>query len=271
MSNQPIEARDIAQALEEWADPAFAEPYDNVGLHVGSASRIVTRALIALDLTPAIVDEAVKKGASMIVTHHPLLFRPPSTITDEDFIGQLILWLAKENITLYSIHTNLDAADQGVSIRLAENLGLNNISFLSPHENRSSGMGAIGTLSHPEPLRRFLERIHERLESPILRYAGSPEMDVNMVAVCGGSGGSLITSAIMANADVFVTADLTYHRYFEVLGPHGDCRMALVDAGHYETEKHTEQILRTWLQKRFPSVTFFTTNIKTSPILYSTR
>ena len=116
--------KEIASALETWADPRFAESYDNVGLHVGRGDREVRCALIALDLTPAVVHEAHHLGATMILTHHPLLFKPPRRILTDDFAGQLILHLARLDITLYSIHTNLDAVSDGVSFELARLLGL---------------------------------------------------------------------------------------------------------------------------------------------------
>ncbi len=269
MPKRTFHAHDLAQALESWADPAFAESYDNIGLQVGSASRIVHRVLIALDLTPDVVEEAVQKDCSLILTHHPLLFRSPSRIVEEDLIGQLILRLARENITLYSIHTNLDAAHGGVSLALAEILGLRHRRFLNPGQDGTFGMGAIGNLPEPEPLRTFLDRVHTRLKTPVLRYTGSEETPVSMVAVCGGAGGSLIPNALDAHAQAYVTADLSYHRFFETLGPDGHCRMALIDAGHYETEKHTEQLLRVWLEKRFPSITFYCASQPTSPINYS--
>jgi len=175
MPEKTIYARDIALALESWADPSYAESYDNTGLQVGSFNHTVTRVLIALDLTPQIVDEAIHHNASMILTHHPLLFRPPTCISDENLTGQLILQLARENITLYSAHTNLDAAHGGVSIRLAKILGLHEISFLNPSENGNSGMGAIGQLSESKFLRTFLHWIHTKLNIPSLRYVGSPE------------------------------------------------------------------------------------------------
>lgn len=271
MSNKPIHVQDIVEALETWADPTFAESYDNIGLQVGSVMHPVRRVLIALDLTPDVVEEAVQKKSSMILTHHPLLFHRPSSILDDDFVGYLILRLARENITLYSIHTNLDAAQGGVSIRLAEILGIQTPTFLNPHASGTSGMGAIGQLPDPEPLKVFLDRVHLALKTPALRYTGAIDEPIKTVAVCGGSGGNLIQSALGANADVYVTADLSYHRFFETLGPDGGCRMALVDAGHYETEKHTEQLLRDWLTKRFPSVDFYCTSIPTGPINYSIR
>ncbi|MCY4205450.1 MAG: Nif3-like dinuclear metal center hexameric protein [Bacteroidetes bacterium] len=268
MAKRLIYACDITSALESWASPDIAESYDNVGLQVGSPNRIVDRVLISLDLTPQVVDEAVDRRVSLILTHHPLLFHAPTRISDDDFIGQLIFRLARENITLYSAHTNLDAAPGGVSKGLADILDLHDVSFLKPNADDNSGMGAVGKLPEPISLQMFLSLVHTKLKTPSLRYAGSLESTIHTVAVCGGSGGNLIPIAIDTNADVYVTGDLSYHRFFDVLGPDGDCRMALVDAGHYETEKHTEQLLCVWLEKRFPSVTFFRTNVLTSPINY---
>ncbi|MCY4170203.1 MAG: Nif3-like dinuclear metal center hexameric protein [Bacteroidetes bacterium] len=270
MSNTIVYAHDIACALEAWADPAFAESYDNVGLHVGSATQEINRVLISLDLTPEVLDEAVNSNASMIVTHHPLLFQPPSRIVDEDLIGHLILELAKSQICLYSIHTNLDAAHGGVSFALANLLDLQDIKFLKPNSDGLSGMGAIGNLAQHESFSSFLDRIHSQLNSPVLRYVGLKTTPINTVAVCGGSGGNLIKPALKSGADVFVSADLSYHRFFEVYDSSGHCQLALVDAGHYETEKHTEELLRSWLTERFPSVIFTCTESVTNPIKYST-
>ena len=270
MSRKKIYVRDIAQALESWADPDSAESYDNIGLHVGSALQEVHHVLIALDLTPSVLEEAITAKASLILTHHPLLFRAPSRIVEEDLIGRLILRLARENIALYSIHTNLDAAPDGVSVRLAEILGLQHISFLNPKETGAFGMGAIGHLPQAEPFTDFLTRLHQKLKVPALRYTGKLEKNIQTVAVCGGAGGGLIPAALNSDADVYVTADLSYHRFFEVMGPEGQCRMALIDAGHYETEKHTEQLLCTWLETRFPTIEFSRTGVVTSPVKYST-
>ncbi len=259
-------AGDIAAALEAWADPAFAESYDNVGLHVGSTTHEVHSTLVALDLTPAVVDEAEWLGVSMILTHHPLLFQPLRRVTDDDMIGNLVLRLVRLGIALYSIHTNLDAAPGGVSIELARILGLNHTCFLCPRDESTCGLGAIGVLEPPMPLPDFVQHVSTCLEAPGLRYVGDPDATVCRVAVCGGSGSSLIQEALAAGVDTYVTADIKYHQFFEVLDVRGTPRMALIDAGHYETEHHTEALLCTWLQDRFPQVRFVRTSVKTSPV-----
>lgn len=120
----------ITDALEAWAPPGSAQSYDNVGLQVGDAQRPVERALLALDLTPQVLAEAESMDATLIVTHHPLLFKPLSSLTADSFTSHLALRLAEAGIALYSIHTNLDAAPGGVSFALAEHLGLSDVDFL---------------------------------------------------------------------------------------------------------------------------------------------
>ena len=362
----------VAAALEAWAPPGSAQSYDNVGLQVGDARRPVRRALLALDLTPAVVEEAREAGADLIITHHPLLFRPLKRLTADGFVSSLALRLAEAGIALYSIHTNLDSAPGGVSFALAEHLGLRDVRFLDPFEDSlyklatfvpadafeavrealaeagagrigayeacafatsgegffrptehanptigeaggplerveemrlevevarwdlgrvvgalkaahpyeevaydvypiaqtysQAGLGAVGTLPEPEPLDAFLRRVAERLEAGSLRYSGDPDARVETVAVCGGAGSSFTGRALRAGADAYVTADVTYHTFFDVLGTDGRPRMALIDAGHYETEALTEALLRDWLAARFPSVDWRRTRHRTSPM-----
>lgn len=363
--------REIAEALEAWAPPGSAQSYDNVGLQVGDPERTVRRALLALDMTPAVFEEARALGAELIITHHPLLFRPLRQLTPGSLVASLALRLAESGIALYSIHTNLDAAPGGVSFALATHLGLRDVQFLQkmeqalyklvtfvpashfeqvrealanagagrignyeacafatrgtgyfrpgdmarpfigepgklesaeelrlevevarwdlprvlaamraahPYEEVAydvypveqpytrAGLGAIGRLEKPEPLRDFLQRVSEQLQTDSLRYVGDLEAPVQTVAVCGGAGADLIGRALAAGADVYVTADLTYHRFFEVLDDAGRPRMALVDAGHYETEALTEALLEKWLQQRFPAVNWQCTAERTSPV-----
>ena len=365
---------EIARALEAWAPPATAQSYDNVGLQVGDPEREVSRAVVALDLTPAVVEEARRLDATLVVTHHPLIFRPLKRVTAQGWSGALALRLAEAGIALYSIHTNLDAAPGGVSFALAEQLGLGDVRFLDrfeetlyklatfvppeqadavraalaeagagrigaydacafavegtgyfrpgagadpaigtaggpleavrevrlevevdrwaldavlaalaaahPYETPAydvypvrqrgthAGLGAVGRLERPETLAAFLRRVAERLGARGLRYTGDPNAAVRTVAVCGGSGSDFIPQALRAGADAYVTADVTYHKFFDVLDASGRPRMALIDAGHYETEAVTEQLLTDWLAERFPSVAWQRTSVRTSPVAF---
>ncbi|MEM1044316.1 MAG: Nif3-like dinuclear metal center hexameric protein [Bacteroidota bacterium] len=363
--------RDIAAALERWAPPGSKLSYDHVGLQVGDPSAEVQSVLVALDLTPAVVSEAEAMEADLIVTHHPLLFRPLKRLIPTDFVSGLAYRLAQSGIAYYAVHTNLDAAPGGVSFALAEHLGLGDVRFLDPmtealtklvtfappdhadavraalaaagagqiggytacaftsagtghfrpgdgtdphtgapgelesadevrieaevarwdvsrvvaalkrahpyeevaydlypvaQPSTRAGLGAIGTLAGTMSLDAVLGVVADKLAAASLRYVGAPEAAVETVAVCGGAGSSLVGNALAAGADAFVTADVTYHTFFQPLAPGGTPRMALIDAGHYETEWITEHLLVGWLSERFPGLDVRATEHRTSPM-----
>lgn len=122
---------DIAGVLEQWAPPASAQSYDNVGLQVGDPGTEVERAIVALDMTPGVLEEAEEADAQLILTHHPLLFHGQERIAPDEFIPSLVYRLARSGIACYAAHTNLDAAPGGVSFALGEQLGLRELEFLS--------------------------------------------------------------------------------------------------------------------------------------------
>jgi dinuclear metal center YbgI/SA1388 family protein len=123
---------DIEKFFEEWAPRWTAWERDNVGIQIGRRSRNVSNLLIALDVTSGIIEEAATRKTDLIVTHHPLLFRPPSSISDSDPVGAMVLSLAEKRIALFSAHTNLDSAPGGVSFTLAQILGIAKPAFLMP-------------------------------------------------------------------------------------------------------------------------------------------
>ena len=152
----PATVRDIAAALEAWAPPASKLDYDNVGLQVGHPNRAVSNVLVALDLTPEVIDEAVEISAGMIVTHHPLFFRPQKRIVSDDLIGGMTLRMAEQGIAYYAIHTNLDLAHGGVSFALAEKLGLQDVRFLEPAEGKLVKLVVFVPETHAEAVRNAL-------------------------------------------------------------------------------------------------------------------
>lgn len=259
---------DIAGFLEQWAPPSSAQSYDNVGLQVGDPSSTVQRAVIALDMTPAVLREVISVGATLIVTHHPLIFRPLRSLTPQSLPSSLALQLAESRVALYSIHTNLDAASGGVSFALGETLGLHDLEFLERNEDgdQRTGLGALGALDEAMTLEAFLHRISDRLGSASIRYAGIPDAVVKRVAVCGGAGAEFVRQALAAGADAYVTSDVKYHQYFDVLNNDGHPRMAFIDAGHYETEAMSVDLLRKELAGRFPCVDWRSTETRTSPV-----
>ena len=264
----PPKIADVAAFLERWAPLASAQSYDNVGLQIGDPSLPVSTGLIALDMTPGVLEEARSIDASLVITHHPLIFQPLRHLTTRTFGSNLALRLAESGIALYSIHTNLDAAHGGVSFALAETLGVEAPDFLdSLEENgRRIGLGAVGNLDEPLSLEAFLRHVARALGAASLRYTADPKTMIERVAVCGGAGADFVGAALAAGADAYVTSDVKYHTFFDVLDNDGRARLAFIDAGHYETEAMTERLLRDALAEEFPAVGWRTTETRTSPV-----
>ena len=146
----------LIQVLEDWAPRWTALKNDNAGLQIGSPQRRVTKVLIALEITPAIIEEALARKAELIITHHPLLFRPPSSIISSDPVGELILKLAENRIAVYSAHTNLDFSEDGVSFALAKKLGLRHIRFLAPLKETMAKIVVFVPEDHMESVRNAM-------------------------------------------------------------------------------------------------------------------
>lgn len=247
-----ITAKDIERALFELAPRSYAEDWDNVGLLCGRENKEVRKILVALDPFLNVCREAADIGADMIVTHHPLIFHAPLSVTDRDPVGECILFLSKHDIAAANAHTNLDNAPGGVNDRLAQVLHLQGIEVIDPHgtdeQGREWGLLRSGKTAE-QSLESFAAFVKEQLHCPGLRYVsgGKP---VHKVAVGGGACGDEIESALCAGCDTMVTADVKYNQFQNAK----DRGLNLIDAGHFETENPVCQILADYLQQKFPSV-----------------
>ncbi|NIH70181.1 Nif3-like dinuclear metal center hexameric protein [Modestobacter marinus] len=233
-SGRPLGA--VIAALEARYDPALAEPWDAVGLVCGDREEVVRSVLFAVDPTAAVVDEAIALGADLLVTHHPLLLTPVHGVPADHPQGRLVHRLIRSGVALFAAHTNADrAADHGVNDALAAVLGLVDPVPLEPAATPGAGLGRIGELPETRTLQQFAEQVAAALPATPggVRVVGDPGRLVRTVAVCGGSGGSLLAAAAEAGADVFLTSDVKHHPAVdaaEVAGP------ALCDVAHYASE-----------------------------------
>lgn len=228
-------------ALERVYDPAWAEPWDAVGLVCGDPEVPVRRVLLAVDPVAAVADEAIEWRADLVVAHHPLLLRPVHGVAAITPKGRVVHDLIKHDIGLYVAHTNADVACPGVSDALLDAVALTDLTALRPlsplpgDPTGQRGLGRIGVLPEPVTLAAFVERVSAGLPWTAggLRVAGEPGQRVGTVAVCGGAGDGLLDTVRAAGADVFLTADLRHH-------PASESRErgtpALVDAAHWATE-----------------------------------
>ena len=226
--------------------------WDNVGLLCGRRDQEVKKLLVALDPFLDVCEEAAAIGADLIVTHHPLIFRAPKSITTDDTVGQCILFLASHGISAVNAHTNLDQAPDGVNDVLAQTLGLENVEVLNPEgsdeQGRPWGLLRTGTVAEME-LSDFMTLVKARLHTPALRYVdgGKP---VHRVAVGGGSCGDGLYDVLAAGCDTFVTADLKYNQFWDA----ADLGLNLIDAGHFYTENPVCAALAAKLRAQFPEV-----------------
>ncbi|KKD08365.1 Nif3-like dinuclear metal center hexameric protein [Streptomyces sp. WM6386] len=232
---------EVITALENLWPAERAESWDAVGTVVGDPDQEVTRVLFAVDPVQEIVDEAVKLGADLLVTHHPLYLRGTTTVAATHFKGRVVHTLIKNDIALHVAHTNADTADPGVSDALAGALDLRVVRPLVPDPTDSSGrrgLGRICELDHPLPLKDFAARAAARLPATAqgIRVAGDPEAVVRTVAVSGGSGDSLFDVVRAAGVDAFLTADLRHHPAAEFMADRAQTPLALLDAAHWATE-----------------------------------
>lgn len=359
---------DIVQSLETLAPPGLQEPYDNAGLLTGHALGTCTGVLCCLDVTEAVVDEAILTGSNLIVAHHPILFKGIKRLTGKHYVERILIKAIKNDIAIYAIHTNLDNVINGVSGYMATLLGLQHISVLQPGQAMlkklvtyvphshveavqsalfSVGAGHIGNYSecsftvkgtgtfkagghtnpyvgtvgsrHYEPETRlelifpfykesavlqalkathpyeevaydlfsmanefsqagagiigtlpviieendFLQKIKQVFSLTMLKHTPLLSKPIKKVAICGGAGNFLISNALQAKADIYITADLKYHEFFEA-----DSRMLLVDIGHYESEQFTIDLLQQYLTNNFPTFAVLKTSINTNPVHY---
>ena len=203
-----MKVKDITNLLDELYPEYLKASYDNVGLMVGNYDNEVERVFIALDLTREVMDEALKAKADLIITHHPLLFRPLSSINTANDPGSIIKDLINNDITLFSMHTNFDTVKMNDLI--GSILGINDRELLSEKEN----CGIVGTIKESS-VKEFAEVVKERLSLDEVIYVGDENVKISKVALCAGSGSSMINDAKEKNAHVFLTGDLSYSRALE--------------------------------------------------------
>ncbi len=332
-----MNVKEVIKIMENFAPPALAESYDNVGLMVGDSSMRVTGILLALDVVEETIDEAIDSGLNMIISHHPLIFKPIKSLTGRDYIERIIIKALKNDIAIYSAHTNADITRGGVSHILAKELGLKHLKVLRPIENnlvklvvytpfdysndvrkaladagagalgiydscsfssigegrfRASdgstpfvgsvdsvhtekeekievvvqkhmlsetitavkrvhpyqevvyeifclynannniGLGICGELEEAMDLNDFFLMVKSRLSLEYIRYSKPNKTLIRTVALCGGSGGSMISDAVRSCADIYLTGDLKYHDYLST-----DNNIIIADIGHFESEQ----------------------------------
>ena len=242
----------IYDAIDRLAPFWLTMDFDNTGILVGDRNREIACALLALDCTPAVIEQARQLGAQLIVTHHPVIFHPLKRVNEDAVVYQLI----RSDIAVISAHTNLDIAQGGVNDALASAIGLRDCRGLELlNEQTGAWLGRIGTL--PEPLfpEAFAAHVKSCLNAASVKFAATPRA-IHTVALCSGSGADCLDAAISAGADALLTSEVKQHEYLAAAA----AGISIFDAGHFDTEDIVIEPLRDYLAKEIPDVHFFTTH-----------
>ena len=219
--------KEIINIIEENYPKTLAYSWDNVGLLAGNIEKEIKKVLLTLDVTPDVVDEAIDLGVDLILSHHPLIFEGVKSFEESSAKVNMYVKIIRNNLAVYSAHTNMDTAENGINQRLAEVLGLENIEVLE----EETGLGRIGEIKKTS-LFEFAKLVKTKLNTPMVRVSGGSDSEVLKVAVGSGACSDLYPLAISKDADVLVTADLKYHIAQDA---HFD-GISIIDAGHYPTE-----------------------------------
>ncbi len=363
-----MKVKDIILVLEKFAPLALQESWDNSGLITGNEEELIDSVLLSLDVTEKVIDEAVEKGAGMIVSHHPPVFRGLKRFTGHTPEERIVIKALRHNIALYSSHTNFDNAGEGVNRIICRKLELKNLRVLVPSpgklrklavfvpkdhlqnvrqamfnagaghigeydscsfnlegegtfralegadpfvgktgemhteketrvetiypsylenaiiramvsahpyeevaydiyplENTSNewGAGMVGLAGEPVDEKEFLLKLKEVFGTPVLRHTALLGRKVSKVAVCGGSGSSLLPEALREGAGIFISSDFKYHQFFEAAG-----KTVIADVGHYESEQFTLEIFYELITKKFPKFAVHFAETSSNPINY---
>lgn len=256
---------DVCAVLESFAPLSLQESYDNAGLILGNQGQAVTGVLIALDATLSVIDEAIRLGCNLIVTHHPFIFKGLKTITGKNHTENCLIKAIRNNIAIYAGHTNVDAVRGGVNERMADKLGLIEASILVPlhRTDCDCGLGMIGNLPTSLSEGDFLELVKTVFHCERIRFSAPRGKNIKRVALCGGSGSEFLENALASSADAYLTGEAKYHEFFT----HAD-EILFVDAGHYETEQFTKDIFFEILSENFSTFAVRISEVEANPVHY---
>lgn len=239
--------KDLFNIMEEIAPARYAAEWDNVGLQVGNPHDEARGIMVALDTSLAAVKETASKGFNLLITHHPFLFSPVKKIDLASPQGRIIREAIESGVTIFSAHTNLDSTKGGINDMLGELLDFTESSPMEPYEeDKSVGMGRIGSIKEERSLTELAVLIKKRFNVDRVKVLGNMNNKIRRIALCGGSGGSLINLAKNLGADLYVSGDISYHQARDA----EDMNLSIIDLGHFSSEKIVVEGLAEILKKK---------------------
>lgn len=244
----PVE--EIKNFMEAWAKNEYQLTWDNSGSQI-ELKEETGSVVLAMDVTDKVVDKALKMDAKLIISHHPMFFTDQKNIIEGTYLGDKIIKLIKNNISVFSYHTSMDIAEDGVNDTLFEKLNLKNKSVLTYEEDKP--MGLIGEFERLLPLEDLDRFLKDKLQVSKIKYYGREEKSIKKVAILGGSGSDFISQAKEAGVDAYITSDIKYHdgqRAYED-------DLILIDVGHFFSEKIILPKIKKKLEENFKDLDFY--------------
>ena len=260
-----MKIKQVLDALERFAPLPLQESWDNAGLQIGLTEAEVSGALLCLDVTPDIIDEAVRRGCNLVVSHHPLLFHGLKQVADQNDVQRVVRRAIRQDIAVVSMHTNMDNALGGVNWKIAEKLRLTEVEFFAAKTigDVQGGSGVIGQLRQPLEALAFINMVKETFGVECAQCNEVLQRPVRRVAVCGGAGDFLLDEAVAAGADAFITGEMHYHVFF---GHEQEIQICVI--GHYQSEQFTAEVFRDIIERECPGVRCCMAETNTNPIIY---
>ncbi|MDI9338372.1 MAG: Nif3-like dinuclear metal center hexameric protein [Alphaproteobacteria bacterium] len=262
--------KDIIEHLNGFAPFLLSEPYDNTGLIVGQVQDECKGIIICLDVTEFVIQEALESHSNVIISHHPIIFKPLAKLCNINHEENMVRLAIKNDLNIIAMHTNLDNVIHGVNAYFADRLQLINRKILSPkphhHEflnPENIGAGIVGYLPNPLDAPQFLDFLATSMESNIFKYSALPQQIIHKIAICGGAGSFLIPVAQQQNAHVFISSEFKHSDYFKSTPNFG-----IIDIGHFESEKYTINLLFDFFQKKIPIFANIKMIKNTNPVNY---
>lgn len=256
-----ITIKQIFDCLNEVAPVDTAESWDNVGILVGAKkNKSVDKVMVTLDVTSSVVDEAIKKDVHLIISHHPFIFDPIKTITDDSWQGRALIKLLKNDITVISMHTNMDKAENGLNYYLAKTIGLTAI-----HKIEECEYIRVGQLQSPILIDDLAVQVKNALNIPSVRVV-MPKNKIDKVQRVAVFSGKSDIQSVLDNSkyyDVAVCGDIGYHVACDI--SYGS--IPVIDAGHYGTEWIFVDLIRELLNEKLPKIEVLTATTHINPFV----
>lgn len=264
-----IRLQEVVSFLREFAPPELAEDWDNVGLLIGDPADEIRSVLTCLTLTPNVADEALSRGVQLIVTHHPVLFRPVQRLTAETSDGRMLLSLIRAGISVYSPHTSYDSAADGINAQLARLLELRGIQPLRPNaafasESSPIGSGRFGTLPHTTSLRELIVRIKPALRVSTVQYVGDLDRPITKLGIACGAAAEFLRDAAQFGCEALLTGEARFHSCLEAEA----ANIALILPGHFATERPAMEQFANVLHSRFTELIVQASQTEYDPVQF---